>query len=399
MTKFAVFGWITAIFFLFAYSFTQIDLGLTLTRLSFWQAIQTSFQQIGYFNRPLSTTLFLLIIFMLYTLYLVILNKVKKGNFTEKVIWRLIIFTAILLWFSYNAFSYDLFNYIMDAKMITFYGKNPYTHKALDFPGDPMLGFMHWTHRYYPYGPFWLLVTIPLSFLGFQKLLPTMILIKGLGVFGYLLCCWAIERVLKGIVPKRRILGLTIFAFNPLVIIEGLVSGHNDMLMMGLLMTSLYFILNKKYISAWIFFIFSVGIKFVTGFLLPVFIFLTISQIKKLKYSWSKIWLISLIIMSLTIFLAAKRTELQPWYLLYFLPFMALYIESREVFLLANSFCFGMLLHYAPFLYFGNWNSPVPQIKFFLKLFSLGIGVIFILLAKYKSRPILTLPFLKKPNS
>jgi len=280
--------------------------------------------------------------------------------------------------------------------MVTFYGKSPYTHKALDFPGDPMLGFMHWTHRYYPYGPLWLLVTLPLSFLGFQKLLPTMILIKGLGVFGYLLCCWVIERILAMVAPKRSLLGLTIFAFNPLVIIESLVSGHNDIVMMGLLMVAFWFILNKKYTLAWGFFIFSVGIKFVTGLLFPVFIFVFLCQIKRLKSSWTKIWFISLILMCLGIFLAAKRTELQPWYLLYFLPFVALLSEVKEVFLLANSFCLGMLLHYAPFLYLGNWDSPVPKIKFFLKLFFLGIGGLAILVAKCKSKPILTPPFLKK---
>jgi len=382
MTKLVIFGWITAIFFLFIYSFTQIDLGLTLTRLSFWQAIQTSFQQIGYFNRPLSTALFLLVIFMLYALYFVILHQVKKGNFTEKVIWRLIIFTAVFLWFSYNAFSYDLFNYIMDARMVTFYGKSPYTHKALDFPGDPMLGFMHWTHRYYPYGPLWLAVTIPLSFLGFQKLLPTIILIKGLGISGYLLCCWAIERILAKVAPQRSLLGLVIFAFNPLVLIESLVSAHNDILMMGLCLLAFWFLVGKKYFLAWLFLFFSIGIKFVTAVLIPVFAIIVWQQKKGKSINWEKVILVSLFLMIVGVLAAIRRDELKPWYLLYPLTFLP-FLLQKWLFWPLTSCSLGALLHYAPFLYLGNWDPPVPEIKLKITWVFLVIGFLFLGFRKF----------------
>ena len=379
MTKFAVFGWVTAIFFLFIYSFTQIDLGLTLTRLSFWQVIQTDFQKIGYFNRPLSTALFLLIIFMLYVLYFLILHQIKRGNLTEKVIWRLIIFTAVLLWFSYNAFSYDLFNYIMDAKMVTFYGKNPYTHKALDFPGDPMLGFMHWTHRYYPYGPLWLLVTIPLSFLGFQKLLPTMILFKGLAIASYLVCSFFVYKILEKTSPNDKFLGLTIFSFNPLVVIESLVSAHNDVLMMALVLVAFWFLLKKKYLTAWFFLFFSGGIKFVTFSLIPVFVLIIWNQRRKTIIWWEKMAFLCLSLMIGAVLLAIKRDELKPWYILYPLTFLP-FLPYNWIFWPITGLSLGALLHYAPFLYLGNWNPPVPSIKFWLTIgfllagFLLGLG-------------------------
>lgn len=296
-TSLIVFGWLAIVVSLFLYSFTQIDLGLTLTRVSFWQVIQRQFQYIGYFNRPLSTYIYLGLLLFLFGFYFLLLKAVRKGWLTPKQIWRLILVTALILWVSYNAFSYDLFNYIFDAKIVTFYHKNPYQHKALDFPGDPMLGFMHWTHRYYPYGPLWLVFTVPLSFLGFQKLLPTMFLFKGLGLVGYLGSAWFIYQILLKTKPKIKSIGLAIFAFNPLVIIESLVSAHNDILMMMLALGGFWFLIKRRYFFAWLMLFLSIGVKFATGLLLPVFLLAGFYRWQKRKINWEKIWLVSFLLM------------------------------------------------------------------------------------------------------
>ena len=166
--KFLSLGYILTVIGLFLYSFTQVDLGLTLSRWSVEQVIEKFFQHIGYFNRPLSTSLYILILIFLFSFYLLFILLAQRKKITRRQVWFLLIGIAVILTFSYNAFSYDLFNYIFDAKIITYYHQNPYLHRALDYPGDPMLSFMHWTQRTYPYGPFWLVLTVPLSFLGFN---------------------------------------------------------------------------------------------------------------------------------------------------------------------------------------------------------------------------------------
>ncbi len=128
-----IWGWLLTIIALFFYSFSQIDLGLTLTRVSWWQKIQKGFQWLGWFQRPLSTKLYLLIFFFLFLFYFLILKAVRQRKLKERIIWRAILITALILWLAYNAFSYDLFNYIFDAKIITFYRQNPYLYRALDF--------------------------------------------------------------------------------------------------------------------------------------------------------------------------------------------------------------------------------------------------------------------------
>src|SRR5690606_9981251 len=138
-------GFILLIIALFLYSFTQIDLSLTLSQASFFQIVQQAFQYIGYFNRPLSAQIFFFLIIGLFIFYTLILESIKKQRMTQKQVLVTVCIATLLLTVSYNAFSYDLFNYIFDAKIFTAYGENPYLKKALDFPNDPMLSFMRWT--------------------------------------------------------------------------------------------------------------------------------------------------------------------------------------------------------------------------------------------------------------
>ena len=153
-------GYLVLVIGLFLYSFTQVDLSLTLSQWSIWQVIQKFFQHIGYFQRPLSTFLYIVIILLLFISYFLFLLLAHKKKVTRKQIWILVIATSIILTFSYNAFSYDLFNYIFDAKIVTFYHQNPYEQKALDYFNDSWTNFMRSTHRVILMGLFLSLIHI-----------------------------------------------------------------------------------------------------------------------------------------------------------------------------------------------------------------------------------------------
>lgn len=362
---------------LFLYSYTQVDLNLTLSQWSIWQIIQKSFQHIGWFNRPLSTLIYLIIILLLATSYLLLLWLIKKNKVTVPQLWWLVIPTSIILLFSYNAFSYDLFNYIFDARIFTLHQQNPYLYRALDFPHDPWINFMRWTHRTYPYGPVWLGLTIPLSYLGFQVFLPTLFIFKTLMVGSYLGTTYFIGKIMEKINPRQKLFAIGLFALNPLVIIESLVSAHHDIVMILLLTWGIFMFLNKKYFRAFLLLFLSAGIKFATLPLIPIFVIILFLSLAKKTVDWRLIFNISTIIIILSIILASGRTEFQPWYLLWLIPFVSL---TRTNLLMTISFIilsFGLLLHYVPFLYSGNWDPPIPAIKLWITTLSLLIGFVF----------------------
>src|SRR3989344_2200797 len=280
--------YILIIIALFLYSFTQVDLNLTLSQFSLWQIAQKFFQHIGYFNRPLSASFYIIIVLLLFGLYTFFLYLASKNKISKKRVWFLTIISTVILSFSYNAFSYDLFNYMFDAKIITHYAQNPYLHKALDFSNDPMLNFMRWTHRTYPYGPSWLILTVPLSFIGFNFFLPTFFLYKFLSSLSFLGTAYFISKILKKISPKNELYGLTLFVFNPLIIIEVLVSSHNDLPMIFFAVLSLHLLINKKYFTSVLSLLFSIGIKFATFFLLPIFLYPLFTKNKN-QINWAKL--------------------------------------------------------------------------------------------------------------
>ena len=370
--KITFFFWVFACISLFLYSFVQVDLGLTLNRASIVQTIQKSFQYVGYFNRPLSTYLFISVVLFLFTIYCFTMYGVYRKWLSGKIIWTIIFFASAILLFSYNAFSYDLFNYIFDAKIITYYGQSPYEHKALDYPSDPMLGFMHWTHRTYPYGPLWLGITTPLSFLGGGYFLPTFYIFKLLMVGAYLLCSVMIYKIAKKTKLLNPVFALTFFALNPFVMVESLVSAHNDIVMMGLVMTSAYLLISKHKFKGFLFFALSVLVKFATILLIPLFLWYPISKQKNKDFVF---FLGSVVLMMVGVYLASSRTTFQPWYFLLVFPFASLISNRYFVFLPVVIFSLLILFQYVPYFYTGNYDPPVPVIMNQMLGWSIGLCI------------------------
>ncbi len=370
-------GYLIAVVGLFFYSFTQVDLSLTLSQWSVWQVVQKFFQHIGYFQRPLSSYLFAEIVLSLFIFYFLILRRVHTKNISKKTIWFLIIATTVILTFSYNAFSYDLFNYIFDAKIVTYYNQNPYVHRALDFPGDPMLTFMHWTHRFFPYGPTWLGLTVPLSFLGFQFFLPTFFLFKIMISMTFLGTTFFIGKILEKSSAKDELFGIAFFALNPLVVIESLVSAHNDIVMIFFAICAVYLLLSKKYIRSIILFILSIGVKFATVFILPIYILILFLKKRKKEVNWQFLFTLIASVMIIPVILASYRTNFQPWYLLNILPFAALVSRNYYIFIPSIILSLFSVLEYLPFLYLGNWDNPVPSILFWMTTSSIVLSSLF----------------------
>lgn len=369
--KFLIAGYSISILALFFYSFTQIDLGLTLTRHPFWLPFQQFFQHIGYFDRPFSTHLFIAIILILFIFYGYFLYLISKHKISNKQFWITTLITTVLLVFSYNAFSYDLFNYIFDARIITHYNQNPYEHKALDYRGDPMLSFMHWTHRLYPYGPTWILLTVPLSYIGLQYFLPTFFLFKILIGGTYLISVYFLYRIAQKLRPGKELFITALFALNPLVLVESLVSAHNDIVMIALFLVGLYFLLRKRMIWGCLFILLSIGIKFATVFMVPFAVLLYLREKKVSK----NVLLFGIFCALIPVVVVSFRTQFQPWYLLYALPFAAL---IPEYFIVVPVFILSMfaLFEYVPFLFLGNWDPPVLTILSSIR--AIGIAASFV---------------------
>jgi len=370
MKRFKLLGllYLLAIVALFIYSFTQVDLSLTLSKVSVYQFAEKYLQQIGFFQRPLSTLIYIIILIILLVFYFKFLWLALKKQLEVRQIWKIIIFTTVVLVFSYNAFSYDLFNYIFDAKILTHYHLLPYFYSALNFPKDPMLSFMRWTHRTFPYGPSWLVLTAPLSFIGMNYFLPTFFLFKMLMGLSFLGSCYLIYKISERLFPENKLLNLTFFALNPLVLIESLVSAHNDISMIFFFLLSIYLFLEKKKILSFVSNIFSIGIKFSTGVIFPLCLILEFMDRKNKKVNWELFFIGSFLLSLLTVILATFRTTFQPWYLVFPLSMAAFVPKKFYIFIPSVIATIFALSVYIPYVYMTDYAKEYPAFVNYIEI-------------------------------
>jgi hypothetical protein len=370
MDKRLFIGYLLASIGLFLFSYTQVDLSLTLSRLSIYQTVEKSFQYVGFYQRPLSTGIFLLLVTVFFILYLHAL-KTKQLS-----IWRIVIGMTIILVFSYPAFSYDIFNYMFDAKTVLVYHKIPYLVTPLQFAGvEPWLSFMHWTHIPSTFMPFWILLSLPVYLLGFGYFLGMLWSFKALMAVSYLVTAWFIWKILSKLDAKHALLGVTIFALNPLVIFETLVSGHYDMVMMAFAVISFYLYLHKKRLASFVALACSAATKIMTVTLIPLFVI-----------GWQRKWTLPVTAVGFVLFIAITKREILPWYLIWFIPWYALLPRVSWLRTLGTAVSLGFLLSYAPFLYFGNYNPPVPSLKLWLTLTPVIIASVAVLVSRTRAR-------------
>lgn len=347
---------------LFLYSYTQVDLSLTLSRFSIYQTIEKNFQYIGYYLRPLSTALFVGLVLIFFVLYYIALRKKHLR------LWKIIVPMTLILLFSYPAFSYDIFNYMFDAKTVLIYHKIPYMVAPLQFIGiEPWLSFMHWTHIPTTFMPFWILMSLPAYLLGFGYFLGILWSFKAVMAAAYLVCAWFIWKILSELEPDRAIYGATVFALNPLVIFETLVSGHFDMVMMAFAVSAFYYYLHKKRLISFVLLSMSAATKIMTIPLIPLFLL-----------GWQRKLTPVFMFLGFILFIALTGREILPWYLLWFIPWYALLPRIGWLTVLGTGASLGFLLSYAPFLYTGSYNPPVQAIKFWIIVIPVILSLVWI---------------------
>lgn len=340
------------------YSYAFLDIGLTLTSFKPYLLLQKKMQWFGYFNRPNSTLIFIIICFFVFSLYYLLFSAVKK----IKISLREIIFLAMLicgiLVFSYPAFSHDIFNYIFNAKMIVEYNANPHVRVAADFP-DPMLGFMRNIHTPAPYFYGWTLISLLPYFLSFGRIFPSLVNFKLFSILFYFLTLFILEKIFRQGKYKDRVSRLVLFLLNPLVLIEAIGVGHNDLSMTMPALLSFYFLVEyrkknklKFLLFAFLSLLFSLSIKYATVILVPLFIIWYLRPQSNIGF-WGAV---------LLFFLPFIRPldQFHSWYFIWPLTWVFLSKKIDHIYF----FCFisfFSLLRYAPYIYHGNWDPPVSQ--------------------------------------
>jgi hypothetical protein len=287
--------------------------------------------------------------------YLIFLRKGEKLFSSTKILLVTIVTSAVILGLSFPAFTYDIFNYMMTAKVTYTYHENPYIVMPIEIPNEPYLAFTRAANKLALYGPVWIAITAIPHYLGGGNIWRTILAFKFMNVVVYLLMTYLIYRV------TRSVKNVLFFAFNPLVLIETLVSGHNDIYMillalLGLVLWQKRGLKNKVFgfltlFASW-------WIKGATVVIAPLLFFRKLSFEKTIVITY---WLLAAVFFIAT----PLREELYPWYAVWLVTTAALLPLKRHPFFVGFTIVltFALELRQMPYIWMGYYEGPGPLLR------------------------------------
>jgi hypothetical protein len=178
---------------------------------------------------------------------------------------------AVTLIFVYPFTATDLFSYIAQSQILVHYHHNPMVWPPSQYPNDPLMRLSDGYFRYTsPYGPLGILLdAIPLAVVG-SGLLANLLLLKALFSALALGCAYLAYRIVRQLHPRLAIGAALFIAWNPFVLIEVSVNGHNDIAMMALVLLALYAVVRERLLLAIVLLAAAVMVKYAAVLLIPL---------------------------------------------------------------------------------------------------------------------------------
>lgn len=175
----------------------------------------------------------------------------------------------------YPITALDVALYVVRARLWAFYGGSPMLALPASFPQDPYIGLSgEYVKEVSPYGPLWeLLAQVPIR-LGLFDIGVGIVAMKVIALLAYIGMAVLVGWYARQDKPQLGVSGLTaltFFALNPLVLLEAIGNGHNDMVMLALMTLGLVLWQRDRWAWATLALTLATLIKVTGLILLPLF--------------------------------------------------------------------------------------------------------------------------------
>lgn len=227
------------------------------------------------------TLLFFVAFFFIYWFYI----KLRCRGFggTGRGYWLLVCLGGLYLCAVGPIFSIDLYEFIFRGRIMSIYGANPYITPPSSFPNDIFYPIIFWKFQPTIYGPLWSwLVYLPTKFAQNSVFL-NVFLVKAMLFLFYLLSGFQIYRLAKALEVKNPQVYSEMFLFNPYFIMMSLVDGHNDIVLLSLLLWSLVELVRGRDVSALALLALSALAKYISVILVPIYLAVILSRDRFLR--------------------------------------------------------------------------------------------------------------------
>ncbi len=163
--------------------------------------------------------------------------------------------------------STDVFSYVAYGRSGAVYGTNPYFHGPNAIALDPAYAFIatRWTATPTVYGPLFTALSYLLAPLSLAWNVLAYKAIAGISSLVIVVLVWKASQ-LRGLNPVRAVV---IMGLNPVILVFGVGGGHNDLLMLAILLVGVYMQLGGYRRASGASIVAATGVKLTAGLLLP----------------------------------------------------------------------------------------------------------------------------------
>jgi hypothetical protein len=225
---------------------------------------------------------------------------VRRRVFTAHWRWFWLLLGGTLLFgvtllFLPRLFSDDIFTYMFSGRILAIYKADPMNTIPLQFPHDPYLVWViNGPKTTNIYGPLWLSIAALLASINNSPVI-SLLLFKGLALLAHLLNCWLVWAILAKVSPQRQVLGMLLYAWNPLVLIEVIGSGHSEGVLLTLLLLVVWLHLRESqpffHICALLVFGLAISTNLIALLLAPLYLWFVVrTQPQRSHMLWAFGW-------------------------------------------------------------------------------------------------------------
>ncbi len=206
----------------------------------------------------------MMLVYLFYFLSAYIVQKYSKvqpvlqvpGNLAQpqfvqmllRYIWIGAILAGIIYVLTPSELSHDAIVYAGYGRIIVTYHANPYYTPLSAFPHDPLFQLDDWREAVAAYGPLWLIVCAISTFVAGSSILKYIFFYRILGLIAHLVNIWLVTTILRktNCSPRIILLGTLLYAWNPLVLLESGLGGHNDIVMMTCILLGIFLCIRAE---------------------------------------------------------------------------------------------------------------------------------------------------------
>jgi hypothetical protein len=176
-------------------------------------------------------------------------QRLPQSRATTLTIFAWPIVSGVVLLFAQPSMTTDLYDYAFRGRQLMLHGVNPLVARPIDLTSDPFVRLLAWPNLPTPYGPLWLAIEAVVHQATAGAFVPMLALLKLVGLCGLLASAIIIWQALS-CRPALRAVGVVLFAWNPLIMLESVANAHNDIVMTALALMALALIQRRRWTLA-----------------------------------------------------------------------------------------------------------------------------------------------------